>query len=55
MSETLPLFPLGTVLINLGLDVALIPRVGVVGAAIGTDVAYLLYVPAHFLICRSEL
>jgi O-antigen/teichoic acid export membrane protein len=45
----------GTVLINVVVDIALIPRIGVIGAAIGTDLAYLLYVPAHFLLCRRAL
>ena len=44
-----------TVLVNLGLDLLLVPRIGVVGAAVGTDVAYLFYAPAHLLICRSAL
>jgi O-antigen/teichoic acid export membrane protein len=41
--------------INVGLDLALLPWIGVVGAAIGTSVAYALYVPAHFRICHREL
>ena len=44
-----------TVLLNLGIDVVLIPRVGIVGGAIGTDVAYALYVPAHLWICKRLL
>jgi O-antigen/teichoic acid export membrane protein len=44
-----------TVLVNLGLDLVLIPRIGILGAAIGTDVAFLIYVPAHFLYCRQAL
>jgi O-antigen/teichoic acid export membrane protein len=44
-----------TVLINFVLDLILLPRIGVVGAAIGTDVAFALYVPAQFLICRRRL
>ena len=43
------------VLVNLLIDVILIPRIGVVGGAIGTSAAYALYVPAHFRICRSML
>lgn len=42
---------IGTVLLNLGIDLALIPGLGVVGGAIGTDVAYMLYVPAHLWLC----
>jgi O-antigen/teichoic acid export membrane protein len=42
-----------TVLVNLVIDVLLIPRVGIVGGAIGTDVAYAIYAPAHLLLVRS--
>jgi O-antigen/teichoic acid export membrane protein len=42
--------------LNAAIDVALLPRIGVVGAAIGTGVASAaLYVPAHFRICLQEL
>lgn len=41
--------------INATIDVLLLPRIGVVAGSIGTDVAYLLYVPAHFLICKRLL
>jgi O-antigen/teichoic acid export membrane protein len=41
--------------VNVAIDFALIPQIGVVGAAIGTTVAYWLYVPAHLRICRREL
>jgi O-antigen/teichoic acid export membrane protein len=44
-----------SLLINIAIDVSLLPWIGVVGAAIGTGVAYLVYVPAHFRICRREL
>ncbi len=46
---------IATVLINLGIDLVLIPRIGIVGGAIGTDVAYALYVPAHLWICNRLL
>jgi O-antigen/teichoic acid export membrane protein len=46
---------IGAVAINVVVDLILIPRIGVTGAAIGTDLAYLLYVPAHFAICRREV
>lgn len=36
-------------------DAALIPRLGVAGAAVGADVGYLLYVPAHLWICRHMI
>lgn len=46
---------IAAVVVNIVLDLILIPRIGVIGAAIGTDVAYAIYVPAHFLICRRML
>lgn len=46
---------IATVVINLGIDLVLIPRIGIVGGAIGTGVAYALYVPAHLRLCRSML
>jgi O-antigen/teichoic acid export membrane protein len=46
---------LGSLLVNVVVDLTLLPRIGVVGAAIGAGVADLIYVPAHFLICRREL
>ncbi|MGH2908103.1 MAG: polysaccharide biosynthesis C-terminal domain-containing protein, partial [Solirubrobacteraceae bacterium] len=53
-SSRLPV-ALGTVAINLGLDLFLVPRLGVVGGAVGTDVAYLVYAPAHLYICQRVL
>jgi O-antigen/teichoic acid export membrane protein len=41
--------------VNVAVDLALIPRIGVIGAAIGSSAAYALYVPAHLRICRREL
>ena len=41
--------------IDVAVNVALLPSMGVVAAAIGTVVAYCLYVPAHFRICQKEL
>lgn len=40
-----------TLVVNLVIDLVLIPRIGIVAGAIGTDVAYALYVPAHLWIC----
>jgi len=40
---------------NVLLDLMLLPRIGVVGAAVGSDAGFLLYVPAHLLICRRKL
>ncbi len=42
-----------TVAVNAAIDVVLIPRIGVVGGAVGTTVAYLIYVPAHLRLCRQ--
>jgi O-antigen/teichoic acid export membrane protein len=46
---------LATVAINVILDIILIPRVGIVGAAIGTDVAFAVYVPAHLWLCARRV
>jgi O-antigen/teichoic acid export membrane protein len=44
-----------TVALNFVLDLVLVPRIGVIGGAIGTDVAYALYAPAHLLLCQRIL
>lgn len=44
-----------TMLINIGLDLLLVPRIGVIAGALGTDAAYLLYAPAHLYICQRAL
>jgi len=41
--------------VNLGLDLALIPSIGVEGAAIATSAGFAVYVPAHFVLCRRLL
>jgi len=46
---------LATVAINVVLDLILVPSIGVVGGAIGTDCAYLVYVVAHLWICRQKV
>lgn len=46
---------IATVLINLTLDLVLVPRIGVIGACVGTDVAFALYAPAHLFICQRVL
>jgi O-antigen/teichoic acid export membrane protein len=46
---------LAALAINTAIDVVLLPWIGVVGASIGTGVAYSLYVPAHLRICLREL
>jgi O-antigen/teichoic acid export membrane protein len=38
---------------NAVIDVILIPRIGIVAGAIGTDVAYLIFIAGHVVICRS--
>jgi O-antigen/teichoic acid export membrane protein len=43
------------VVVNCAIDLALIPRIGIVAGAIGTSAAYAIYVPAHYLICRRAL
>jgi O-antigen/teichoic acid export membrane protein len=45
----------GTALVNFVVDLVLLPRIGVIGAAIGTDVAYTLYVIGHLWICTTLL
>jgi O-antigen/teichoic acid export membrane protein len=45
----------GAVIVNLILDAILIPKIGVLGGAIGTDVAFGLYVLAHLGVCRDLL
>ena len=42
-------------LIDLVLDVILIPHIGALGGAIATSVAFAMYVPAHLLLCRKLL
>jgi O-antigen/teichoic acid export membrane protein len=46
-------FAIGAVLINVAIDVVLLPEIGIVAAAIGTGVAYSFYVGAHLWILRS--
>jgi O-antigen/teichoic acid export membrane protein len=44
-----------TVAMNVAIDLVLIPRIGIVGGAIGTDVAYAFYVLGHFWICKTTV
>jgi O-antigen/teichoic acid export membrane protein len=46
---------IATVLINVVIDLVLIPRIGIVGGAIGTDVAFSLYVAAHLWIANDMI
>lgn len=43
---------LGTLAVNIVISLLLIPEIGIVGGAIATNVSYVLYVGAHFRICR---
>ena len=40
---------------NFVVSIVLLYEIGVVGSAIGADVAYLIYVPAHFWICKRMI
>ena len=46
---------IATVLVNAGIDVILLPEIGILGAAIGTTVATAIYVGGHFWICKDLL
>ena len=46
---------IAAVLINIVVDVVLIPRIGIVAGAIGTGLALAVYVPAHLWICVRTL
>jgi O-antigen/teichoic acid export membrane protein len=46
---------LGALLINVLIDVTLIPTIGVEAGAIGTSVAYMVYVPGHMWLCRQVI
>lgn len=49
--------PLAVVMltVNVLVDVVLLPRIGIVGGAVGTSVAYAIWVPAHILILRRQV
>ena len=49
------LVAIATLLANLVLDLILIPRIGVIGGAIGSDVGLAIYVLAQFRVCLSLL
>jgi O-antigen/teichoic acid export membrane protein len=48
-------FALGALLVCVVLDVVLIPRIGVIGAAIGSVGGFAVYVLGHLWICRGAL
>lgn len=43
---------IGTLVLCTAIDLVLLPTIGVVGAAVGMDVAFTLYVLGHFWICK---
>ena len=45
----------GALAVNAAIDVALIPEIGIIAGAIGTNVAYGIYVPAHLWICKRMI
>jgi O-antigen/teichoic acid export membrane protein len=42
---------IAAIIVNVVLDVILLPTIGVLGAAVGTDVAYSVYAGAHLWLC----
>ena len=46
---------IGAVAVNAAIDVVLIPDIGILGAAVGTGVAYSLYAGAHLWLCHRVL
>ena len=46
---------IAAVVINLAIDLALLKPIGVVAAALGTSVAFTVYVVGHLLICRRTM
>ena len=46
---------IAAVLVNLGFDLVFLPKWGIVAGAVGTDIAYGIYVAAHLWICRRML
>jgi O-antigen/teichoic acid export membrane protein len=46
---------IGALLVNVAIDLVLLPEIGIVAGAIGTSVAYAVYVGGHIWICRRLL
>jgi O-antigen/teichoic acid export membrane protein len=46
---------IAAVVVNAAVDVVLIPELGVLGAAVGTDIAYALYAGYHLWLCHRLL
>jgi O-antigen/teichoic acid export membrane protein len=44
---------IAALVVNFVVSIVLLYEIGVVGSAIGADAAYLIYVPAHFWICKQ--
>jgi O-antigen/teichoic acid export membrane protein len=44
---------IAAVVVNAAIDLALLDQIGIIAGAIGTDVAYALYVAAHLRLCRQ--
>jgi O-antigen/teichoic acid export membrane protein len=44
---------LAAVVVNAAIDAGLLKKIGIIAGAIGTDVAYALYVAAHLRLCRD--
>jgi O-antigen/teichoic acid export membrane protein len=44
---------IAALVVNAAIDLALLDRIGIIAGAIGTDVAYTLYVAAHLRLCRD--
>jgi len=44
---------IAALVVNAAIDVALLDRIGIIAGAIGTDVAYALYVGAHLRLCQD--
>lgn len=56
MGEARRRVPIAVVMLtlNAAVDIVLLPRIGIVGGAIGTSVAYVVWVPAHLWILRQR-
>jgi O-antigen/teichoic acid export membrane protein len=50
-----PRIAVSTLALNVVIDVVLLRKIGIVAAAIGTDVAFVLYVAAHVALCTRAL
>lgn len=48
-------FAIAAVVLNAAIDVALIPEIGILAAALGTNIAFAFYLGAHVWLCRSLL